>query len=155
MLVTATSRDVKAPGLSARHSRLCTPRRQHRRSPRRRHSSDCLAGRADRAARIAGICDTLAARISEAQREGWLDEIERLKISLASADDKLAQINGRTVPSLSATARQPCRKHTPIRTSSAGGTGRRDGTDDPIAGPAVRMPLDGQLTGAFSPPVVR
>ena len=155
MLVTATSRDVKAPGLSARHSRLCTPRRQHRRSPRRRHSSDCLAGRADRAARIAGICDTLAARISEAQREGWLDEIERLKISLAGADDKLAQIRGAPCPACQPRHASRAEKHTPLRTSSAGGTGRRDGTDDPIAGPAVRMPLDGQLTGAFSPPVVR
>jgi hypothetical protein len=42
--------------------------------------------------RIAEIRDNLTARISEAEREGWLGEIEGLKVSLAGADDKLAQI---------------------------------------------------------------
>jgi hypothetical protein len=42
------------------------------------------------------IRDNLTARISEAEREGWLGEIEGLKISLAGADDKLAQIERRT-----------------------------------------------------------
>jgi len=46
--------------------------------------------------RLTGIRDNLAARISEAEREGWLGEIEGLKISLAGADDKLAQINRRS-----------------------------------------------------------
>jgi hypothetical protein len=43
--------------------------------------------------RIAEIRDDLTARISEAQRGGWLGEIEGLKISPAGADDKLAQID--------------------------------------------------------------
>jgi hypothetical protein len=43
--------------------------------------------------RIAEIHDNLIARISEAEREGWLGEIEGLKISLAGANDKLAQID--------------------------------------------------------------
>jgi hypothetical protein len=46
--------------------------------------------------RITEIRDNLTARISEAEREGWLGEIEGLKISLAGAGDKLAQIDRRT-----------------------------------------------------------
>jgi hypothetical protein len=34
----------------------------------------------------------------EAEREGWLGEAEGLKISLAGAEDKLAQIDRRTRP---------------------------------------------------------
>jgi hypothetical protein len=45
--------------------------------------------------RIAEIRDNLTARIAEAEREGWLGEIEGLKTSLAGADDKLAQIDRR------------------------------------------------------------
>jgi hypothetical protein len=45
--------------------------------------------------RIAEIRDNLTARITEAEREGWLGEIEGLKISLAGANDKLAQIDRR------------------------------------------------------------
>jgi hypothetical protein len=48
--------------------------------------------------RIAEIRDNLIARISEAEREGWLGEIEGLKVSLADADDKLAQIDRRAKP---------------------------------------------------------
>ncbi len=46
--------------------------------------------------RITEIRDNLIARITEAEREGWLGEAEGLKISLAGADDKLAQIDRRT-----------------------------------------------------------
>ena len=45
--------------------------------------------------RIAEIRDNLIARISEAEHQGWLGEIEGLKISLAGAHDKLAQIDRR------------------------------------------------------------
>jgi integrase len=48
--------------------------------------------------RIAEIRDNLTARIAEAEREGWLGEIEGLKISLAGANDKLAQIDRRPSP---------------------------------------------------------
>ncbi|WP_406323660.1 hypothetical protein [Streptomyces sp. NBC_01637] len=41
------------------------------------------------------IRDNLLARIAEAEREGWLGEIEGLRISLAGAEDKLAQIDQR------------------------------------------------------------
>jgi hypothetical protein len=43
--------------------------------------------------RIAEIRDNLIARLSEAEHQGWLGEVEGLKISLAGANDKLAQID--------------------------------------------------------------
>jgi len=46
--------------------------------------------------RLAEIRDNLIARIAEAEREGWLGEAEGLKVSLAGAEDKLAQINRRS-----------------------------------------------------------
>jgi integrase len=46
--------------------------------------------------RLTEIRDNLTARIAEAETEGWLGEIEGLKISLAGAQDKLAQISRRT-----------------------------------------------------------
>jgi integrase len=46
--------------------------------------------------RLAEIRDNLTARIAEAEREGWLGEAEGLKISLAGAEDKLAQISRRS-----------------------------------------------------------
>ena len=46
--------------------------------------------------RIAEIRGNLLARIAEAEAEGWLGEIEGLKISLAGASDKLAQIDRRS-----------------------------------------------------------
>jgi integrase len=42
--------------------------------------------------RLTGIRDNLIARIAEAQREGWAGEAEGLKVSLAAANSKLAQI---------------------------------------------------------------
>ena len=43
--------------------------------------------------RLAEIRDNLIARIGEAQREGWTGEAEGLKVSLAAADQKLAQMD--------------------------------------------------------------
>ena len=45
--------------------------------------------------RLVEIRDNLAARIAEAEREGWLGEVEGLQVSLAGAEDKLAQIERR------------------------------------------------------------
>ncbi|HEX6454818.1 MAG TPA: site-specific integrase [Trebonia sp.] len=45
--------------------------------------------------RIADIRDNLIARIAEAEREGWPGEVEGLRISLAGASEKLAQIDRR------------------------------------------------------------
>ena len=46
--------------------------------------------------RIAEIRDNLIARISGAEHQGWRGDAEGLKISLAGAEDKLAQISRRT-----------------------------------------------------------
>jgi hypothetical protein len=46
--------------------------------------------------RIAEIRDNLIARITEAEHEGWLGEVEGLKVSLAGAEDKLTQIDQRS-----------------------------------------------------------
>jgi hypothetical protein len=48
--------------------------------------------------RIAEIHDNLIDRIAEAEREGWRGEAEGLKISLAGAREKLAQIDRRPQP---------------------------------------------------------
>jgi len=42
--------------------------------------------------RLETIRDNLTARIAEAEREGWAGEAEGLKVSLAAANNKLAQI---------------------------------------------------------------
>jgi hypothetical protein len=46
--------------------------------------------------RLVEIGDNLISRIAEAEREGWLGEIEGLRISLAGAEDKLAQTDRRS-----------------------------------------------------------
>ncbi|MBS4727445.1 site-specific integrase [Mycobacterium sp. SM1] len=46
-------------------------------------------------ARLLEIRDNLKARIAEAEREGWLGEVEGLRVSVAGAEDKLAQIERR------------------------------------------------------------
>ena len=45
--------------------------------------------------RIAEIRDNLIARIAEAEREGWLGEVEGLQVSLAGAQEKLSQLRRR------------------------------------------------------------
>jgi hypothetical protein len=57
--------------------------------------------------RIAEIRGNLVARIAEAEREGWLGEVEGLKISLAGADDKLAQIDRRSQASTTVSLGMP------------------------------------------------
>lgn len=44
-------------------------------------------------ARLEEIRDNLTARISEAEREGWLGEVEGLQVSLAGTAEKIAQID--------------------------------------------------------------
>ena len=41
--------------------------------------------------RLEEIRDNLQARITEAEREGWAGEAEGLKVSLAAANNKIAQ----------------------------------------------------------------
>ena len=43
--------------------------------------------------RLAAIHDNLTARITEAEQQGWLGETEGLKVSLAAANTKLAQVD--------------------------------------------------------------
>ena len=43
--------------------------------------------------RLEEIRDNLTARIAEAEREGWLGELEGLRVSLAGAEDKLVQLD--------------------------------------------------------------
>ncbi len=43
--------------------------------------------------RLLEIRDNLIARIAEAEHEGWLGEVEGLQVSLAGANDKLAQLD--------------------------------------------------------------
>ncbi|MFD4612817.1 hypothetical protein [Streptomyces sp. NPDC058440] len=55
--------------------------------------------------------DNLLDRIAEAEKEGWLGEVEGLHVSLAGAEDKLARIdrrrNNRTVVDLGIPTPQP------------------------------------------------
>ncbi|MEO5778251.1 MAG: site-specific integrase [Arthrobacter oryzae] len=46
-------------------------------------------------ARLVEIRDNLTNRIAEAEHEGWIGEVEGLKISLTGANDKLAQLDRR------------------------------------------------------------
>ena len=81
----ATGTCGRAFGPPCIHEHSCLRCSMHWPSPDQRH-------------RIAEIRDNLTARIAEAEREGWLGEIEGLKISLAGAQDKLAQIDRRPQP---------------------------------------------------------
>ncbi len=45
--------------------------------------------------RLVEIRDNLIARIAEAEHQGWLGEVEGLQVSLAGANDKLAQLDRR------------------------------------------------------------
>ena len=46
--------------------------------------------------RLAEVCNNLVSRIAEAHREGWLGEVEGLRISLAAARGKLTQLDEHT-----------------------------------------------------------
>jgi hypothetical protein len=46
--------------------------------------------------RITQIRDNLLTRIAEAENQGWLGEVEGLKINLAGAEQKLAQLDERS-----------------------------------------------------------
>ncbi len=74
--------------------------------------------------RLVEIRDNLSARIAEAEHEAWLGEIEGLQVSLAGAEDKLAQIDRRTPRGSVTELGMPARVHrtaetTPTRTQHA------------------------------------
>ncbi|MFI9771879.1 hypothetical protein ACIHJG_34195 [Streptomyces sp. NPDC052415] len=49
----------------------------------------------DEQPRLEEIRDNLGARIAEAEQEGWLGDVEQLSVSLAAAEEKIAQLNAR------------------------------------------------------------
>ncbi|WP_405656454.1 hypothetical protein [Streptomyces sp. NBC_00079] len=49
----------------------------------------------DERGRLVEIRDNLNARIAEAEREGWLGEVEGLSVSRDAADEKIAQLDAR------------------------------------------------------------
>jgi len=61
----------------------------------------------DQKPRLVEIRDNIAARIGEAEREGWLGDVEGLKISLAGAQEKLDQIASRSRPVTVAMSSRP------------------------------------------------
>jgi hypothetical protein len=81
----ATGTCGRAFGTPCIHEHSCLRCSMHWPDPAQRH-------------RIAEIHNNLIARIAEAEREGWHGEAEGLKISLAGARDKLAQIDRRSQP---------------------------------------------------------
>ena len=77
--------------------------------------------------RITEIRDNLISRIAEAEREGWLGEVEGLKVSLAGADDKLAQLDRRShravglgLPHTPTATDQPGHDESPIQSEQLG-----------------------------------
>jgi hypothetical protein len=73
----------RAYGTSCIHEHSCVRCPMLRIDPAQRH-------------RLREIRDSLSARIAEAEREGWTGEAEGLKVSLAAADSKLAQVDSST-----------------------------------------------------------
>ncbi len=71
----------RAYGTSCLHEHSCIRCPLLRIDPAQRH-------------RLAAIRENLTARIAEAKQQGWAGEAEGLKVSLAAADAKLAQIDG-------------------------------------------------------------
>jgi len=71
--------------------------------------------------RLLEIRDNLIGRIAEAEREGWLGEIDGLKISLAGANDKLTQLDRRTTTSTTVNLGLP-QVGGPISNRAAGAT---------------------------------
>lgn len=71
--------------------------------------------------RMLEIRDNLTDRIAEAEREGWLGEIEGLRVSLAGAEDKLAQLDAQQARQTQAIhLGMPAFPDIAIRTTNAG-----------------------------------
>jgi len=49
----------------------------------------------DERARLVKIRQNLADRIAEAEREGWVGDVEGLSVSRAAAEEKIAQVDAR------------------------------------------------------------
>ncbi|MFD5538488.1 hypothetical protein ACFWIJ_11755 [Streptomyces sp. NPDC127079] len=72
------------------------------RRPRRHRLTDADGLRAEpsQRGRLLEVRDNLLDRIAEAQREGRRGEVEGLEISLAGAEEKLAQLDAARKPSV-------------------------------------------------------
>ncbi|MEU0836392.1 site-specific integrase [Streptomyces sp. NPDC005969] len=70
--------------------------------------------------RIVQIRDSLLDRIAEAEREGWHGEVEGLKVSLAGAEQKLAQLDQRTSQAATVHLGLPTFREVAARTVTAG-----------------------------------
>ena len=82
--------------------------------------------------RLQEIHDSLTARITEAEREGWTGEAEGLKVSLAAAEAKLAQADGLIARQASATDLGiPAYRDIAARTASVPRSGTRPGKRPP------------------------
>ncbi|WP_447035887.1 tyrosine-type recombinase/integrase [Streptomyces sp. DSM 118878] len=69
--------------------------------------------------RLVEIRDNLVARIAEAEREGWLGEVEGLQVSLAGAQQKLAQVDQLTAQRTTVDLGMPTTIHTAAAPSPA------------------------------------
>lgn len=70
--------------------------------------------------RLEEIRVNLIARITEAEREGWLGEVEGLETSLVATEEKLAQLDGEVVRQTNAVdLGMPSFSQIAVRTSAA------------------------------------
>jgi hypothetical protein len=92
-------------------------------------------------ARLEEIRDNLITRIAEAEREGWLGEVEGLQVSLAGANDKLAQLDRR------ARSRTVVDLGIPTVAATQPGEHRRTSGSDRSSNTAMLQATDGHVTG--------
>src|ERR1039457_5981075 len=101
--------------------------------------------------RIAEIRDNLTARITEAEREGWLGEIEGLKITLAGADAQLAQIDRRSQAPAAVTLGMPGFPAAAVSSEERPGNRPRARSPGGTSG-ACQLPPKAQATRPSRPP---
>lgn len=73
----------------------------------------------DQRPRIEEIRDNLRDRIAEAEREGWLGEVEGLRVSLAGTVQKLAQLDERARRTTTVNLGMPAFRDIAVRTVTA------------------------------------
>ncbi|MCX5233508.1 hypothetical protein [Streptomyces sp. NBC_00233] len=70
--------------------------------------------------RIVQICEDVLNHIAEAERERWHGEVEGLKVSLAAAEQKLAQVDARSSRAAAVPLGLPAFREGASRTGHAG-----------------------------------
>jgi hypothetical protein len=89
--------------------------------------------------RIVELIDNIDARIAEAEREGWMGEVDGLQVSLAGAQDKLAQLDSRQgQPQPITLGVKPPERLVPHLAPAAAVTEQVDQPDDPSSAPSNR-----------------